>query len=158
DIESRTGKGSYGGILESGWTSLPESWDADPRWSMQHCMLGHVMEWLQEDVGGIRLDPQVPGFQRFVIAPQVVGDLSWCRTSRRTSYGTIRCEWRRTDGRFELDLTVPVNTSASVRLPARSVDDVMEGEVAARDARGVVVEGADPRGVTLRVGSGVFHF
>ncbi len=43
---------SYGSILASGATSLPEQWDGDG--SQLHSMLGHAEEWLFSTVLGIR--------------------------------------------------------------------------------------------------------
>jgi hypothetical protein len=46
-VYARDGLGSYGGILQKGLTALPETWDAtmDGNASLNHCMLGHVLEW-----------------------------------------------------------------------------------------------------------------
>ena len=70
-VYSRTGLGSYGGILAKGLTSLPETWDAmmDGRQSLNHCMLGHVMEWYYGHVGGIRQATNSVGWKEILIAP-----------------------------------------------------------------------------------------
>jgi alpha-L-rhamnosidase len=43
-ILNRTELGSYTFLVNAGWTSLPEAWDADKNSSMNHCMLGHIQE------------------------------------------------------------------------------------------------------------------
>ena len=70
-VYSRDGLGSYGGILKKGLTAMPETWDAmnDGYQSLNHCMLGHVMEWYYGYVAGIRQQPGSVGWKRILIAP-----------------------------------------------------------------------------------------
>ena len=64
-VYARDGLGSYGGILKKGLTALPETWDAmmDGYQSLDHCMLGHVMEWYYGYVAGIRQQPGQRGLE-----------------------------------------------------------------------------------------------
>ncbi|HET6205051.1 MAG TPA: family 78 glycoside hydrolase catalytic domain [Planctomycetota bacterium] len=153
DLATRTGKGSYGGILAGAWTSMPESWDADPRFSMQHCMLGHLLEWLQEDLGGIRPGEE-PGFRRFVVRPDPVGDVAWAETAHISPYGRIACRWRREGRRFALDLEVPVGTAATVFLPAARAEGIRESGRPVREAPGVALVGIEGGRAVLRLGAG----
>jgi hypothetical protein len=116
-IANRTNLGSYGYIVQNLWTSMPEAWDADTGASMNHCMLGHIQEWFLSSVAGIQPDPDHPGFEQFHIAPQPVGDLTWARGSYRSIRGLISSEWTRTSRGFELRVTIPANTLATVWLP-----------------------------------------
>ena len=58
-IYSRENQGSYGYMVKQGLTTLPESWDAKPGTgnSMNHYMLGHLVEWHYAYVAGIRQQP-----------------------------------------------------------------------------------------------------
>ena len=71
-VYSRDVLGSYGGILKKGLTALPETWDAmnDGAQSLNHCMLGHVMEWYYGYVAGIRQQPGGVGWKQVLIAPE----------------------------------------------------------------------------------------
>lgn len=125
-VYSRTGPGSYGGILAKGLTSMPETWDAmmDGNQSLNHCMLGHVMEWFHGYLVGIRPLLKYPGFEQFVIAPEVVGDLTYVKGHYDSLHGRIAAEWQRKGDQFSLQVTVPEGSEALVSIPARSPDAV----------------------------------
>ena len=137
DLAARTNLGSYGFIVNNGWTSMPEAWDADTGASMNHCMLGHIQEWFLGWVAGIRPDPVEPGFATFIIAPCPVGDLTWAHGEFDSLHGRIVSDWRLAEGRFTLNVTVPPNTRAFVHLPVRPGERVLEGGQPAAQAEGV---------------------
>ncbi|MCS7033304.1 MAG: family 78 glycoside hydrolase catalytic domain, partial [Phycisphaerae bacterium] len=56
DLLSRTDPPSYGAQLAAGATTLTEAWDADPRSSQNHFMLGHAEEWLFRHLAGLQID------------------------------------------------------------------------------------------------------
>ena len=105
----------YAYQLKQGATALTESWQAYTDVSNNHLMLGHLMEWLYGGLGGIR--PVAPG--RLVIDPQMVGDVTWARTSLQTAGGPVRCDWTRSpaDGVWTVDVEVPQGYGAEVHLP-----------------------------------------
>lgn len=156
DINSRREPGSYAHMLERGWTSLPESWNVDLGVSLNHCMLGHVQEWFQLFVGGVR--PDEPGFKSFVVRPEPVGDLTWARVTHRSPYGAIACRWERDAHAFTLEVTVPVNTAARVFLPAPEGAVVTEGSAPAERAAGVAFVGRKGDRAVYGIGSGTYRF
>ncbi len=115
----RTSKGSYGGILKKGLTSMPETWDAimDGYQSLNHCMLGHVMEWFYGYVAGIRQAPGSVGWQRVVIGPNP-GPLTWAEGTVGTPRGLITSHWEHRNGRFRLRAVIPPGIQATARLPS----------------------------------------
>ena len=84
--------------LEKGATVLAEAWDTNPASSQNHCMLGHAEEWFYRGLAGIVPDPSSPGFRRFSIRPQIVGDLTWVAASYDSMLGRIACGWERQGG------------------------------------------------------------
>ncbi len=118
-LYSRTGVGSYGGILAKGLTSLPESWDAimNGGCSLNHCMLGHVTEWLYAYVGGIRQRPGTVGWRNVLIAPNP-GELTWAETSLQTPAGRIAAKWRNEAGKFRLEAEIPEGIKATAVFPS----------------------------------------
>jgi hypothetical protein len=123
-IYSREGTGSYGGILKKGLTALPETWDAmmDGYQSLDHCMLGHVMEWFYGYVGGIRQQPGSVGWTNVLIGPNP-GPLTYAETSVNTPRGRIATKWRVAKGVFRLEVEIPPNVKATALMPSgRSVD------------------------------------
>jgi hypothetical protein len=118
-------KPGYGYQLKQGATSLTEAWDADPRSSQNHFMLGQINEWFYRDLAGIRSDPDGPGFRKIIIAPQPVGDLTRVEATLESIRGRIVSRWSKAAGTFSLEIEIPPNTSARVFLPATSVGDVV---------------------------------
>lgn len=146
--------------ITRGATTMWERWDGirpdssfeDPGMnSFNHYAFGAVGDWMYRNIGGIDLDPAVPGYKRARIAPRVGGGLTSARASLETPYGSLATAWRIDGQQFLLDVTVPVNTTAEVTLPNTRVDRVQES--------GRQVEGQQ-RGtdVIVVIGSGQYHF
>ena len=147
---------SWGWWLEQGATTLWEQWNGTE--SRNHIMFGDISAWFYKGLAGINLDPAAPGFKRFVIKPNVVGDLTAARASYESVRGRIVSDWKVVNGRFELTVTIPANTTATVCLPACGADSVREGGKPIAKADGVKfvrVEGGRP---VFEVGSGTYRF
>lgn len=86
--------------------------------SFNHYAYGSVGEWLYGQLCGIRAAE--PGYRKSVIAPKPIEGLSWAEASLETPYGTLSSRWERTGNRYEIRVTVPVNTTAKVILPGSS--------------------------------------
>ena len=72
-----------------------------------------------------------------IIRPYPAGDLTFVKASHQSMYGLISSSWRKSAGKFTLDVTVPPNTSATVWLPARVGAAITESGKAADGAAGV---------------------
>ncbi len=137
DLVTQTNGPGYADQLRRGATSLTEAWDANPASSQNHCMLGHAEEWFYRGLAGINPDPAAPGFKRFSIRPDVVGDLTWVKAHYDSVHGRIASAWERKDGRLRLRVTVPPNTTATLYLPASDAAAVRESNAPASEAPGV---------------------
>jgi alpha-L-rhamnosidase len=118
-VYSRDGLGSYGGILKKGLTALPETWDAmmDGSQSLNHCMLGHVIEWFYGYVAGIRQAPGSVGWKQVLIAPNP-GPLEHAEATLATPAGRIAVGWRVQDGELRLEAEIPEGVNATAILPS----------------------------------------
>jgi len=118
-VYGRAGKGSYGGILSKGLTSLPETWDAtmDGYQSLNHCMLGHVMEWFYGYVAGIRQPAGSVGWQRVLIAPNP-GALASAEAALQTPRGRVASRWRKDGAAFRLEAEIPQGVEAEALMPS----------------------------------------
>lgn len=125
-IYARTERGSYGYMVKSGLTSLPESWDAQPGGgnSMNHCMLGHLVEWHFAHVAGLHQADGDVGWKRVVVEPNP-GDLDAAEASFVSPSGPIRVAWQSDRGpnttSFRLSVELPDGVEAEVRLPDGTV-------------------------------------
>lgn len=106
----------FGYLLDAKNSTLWESWNGDG--SRCHPMFGSVVEWFYSGIAGIKADPVNAGMKHFVIEPKPVSDLSYCKSSYNSLYGKIRSEWKKNaDGKLQILIEVPENTSASFVLP-----------------------------------------
>jgi alpha-L-rhamnosidase len=107
-----------------GATTVWERWDSmlpdgsinpGEMTSFNHYALGAVADWMHRTIGG--LTAAEPGYRHIEIRPHPGGGLTHCRTSHITPYGLAECAWKIDNGKFDLDVIVPTNTTAYVTLP-----------------------------------------
>ncbi len=154
---------SWGYMLGKGATTIWELWNgdtADPGMnSGNHVMLiGDLGVWLYAYLGGIRPDPQEPGFHRIVLRPVLPADLSFVETSHESMYGRIESKWKREGDRLTWKVTVPPNTSAVAYVPAREGAAVLESGRAAEQAQGIRFVRREGRAAVYEIGSGEYSF
>jgi alpha-L-rhamnosidase len=133
---------SWGYMIEKGATTVWELWNgdtADPAMnSGNHLMLvGDLITWFYEYLAGIQPDPARPGFKHIIMCPHPVGDLQYVRATHRSPYGLIESDWRRERGVFFWNVTIPVNSTGTIYVPASSGAAVLEGKAPASRARGL---------------------
>lgn len=120
----------YGFQIKFGLTTLTEQWDPRKGNSWNHFMLGQIEEWFYQSLAGIKADPKNPGFKHFFIQPEVVGDMTFAKADYQSVYGKIVSSWEKKDGKFILQVEIPVNTSASIKLPVAAGTEVkVNGQV-----------------------------
>ena len=154
---------SWGYMIERGATTIWELWNgdtADPEMSSSNhvMLLGDVITWMFEYLAGIRPDPANPGFKHIVLRPDMPRGLTQARATYDSVYGRIVSDWRIDGDRFAWKVTVPVNTTATVYVPARDVADVSEGGKPAIEAGGVTLLRMESGRAVLSVASGDYAF
>ena len=128
---------SWGYMVQNGATTIWELWNgdkADPSMnSGNHVMLlGDLITWMFEYVGGIRNTEGSVGFKHVSINPAFeIPELSYANVSYETPYGCIKSNWRKSLTNYEWDITIPCNTTATITLPD---------------------------GKTIKIGSGTYHY
>lgn len=146
---------SWGYMVENGATTIWELWNgntADPTMnSGNHVMLiGDLVVWFYEYLAGIAPDDAQPGFKHIIMKPRPVGDLKFVKATHNSPYGLISSEWHRNGNRFDWHVEIPANTTATVYVPAASLENVKaEGLKPARLEAGAAV---------FEIGSGKYHF
>jgi alpha-L-rhamnosidase len=155
---------SWGYEVENGATTIWERWDsytkdkgffAPAMNSYSHYSFGAVAEWMFRRLAGI--DTDGAGFRKLTIAPGPPSPgsnanqkpIDWVKAEYRSVRGTIAVSWRRTAAGFELDATIPANTTATVAIPAAGPVPSQPGAVfrEMRDGR-----------AWMAVESGTYHF
>jgi len=124
---------SWGFMLDQGATTIWERWDGYVKGrgfqkplmnSFNHWALGAVGEWMWRNIAGLHPDESKPGWKHFTVAPLPGGGVTWASGTYESIRGTIISHWRINEGKFTLDVTVPPNTTATIRLPASYAKNV----------------------------------
>jgi alpha-L-rhamnosidase len=156
---------SWGYMLSRGGTTIWERWDGiRPDGSLQdagmnsfnHYGLGSIGDWLYDVVGG--LAPQEAGYKKILVSPST-GELASASSSVKTPYGPAKTAWSKdAEGRLTIDVDVPVNARADVRVPLTDGQQVFESGKPAGEQPGVVYKGTANGIATYEVGSGSYRF
>ena len=152
DMNFRNDVPGYGFQLKKGATALTESWPALEVVSNNHLMLGHIMEWFYTGLGGIKQEENSVAFRNMIIRPEIVGDITWVKSSLRSPYGTIRSNWEKEDNHLEMTVEIPSNTTATICFPTHK-----ETSITMNGTKAVVSKTADGKFCT-KVGSGSYLF
>ena len=113
-VATQTSFPSWGYWRENGATSLWEHWKLDAR-SRGHYFLGTIDDWLFADVAGLR--PLAPGWQRIGIHPALTAWLDRAQADTMTPFGRTAVAWSHKSGKLQLDVDVPLGSTAEVRVP-----------------------------------------
>ncbi len=124
-VATQTSYPSYGYMVSTGSTALTEYWDgANGTGSQDHFMLGAIKDWFSSNLGGIQADSSAVAYNKLVIRPAVVGNLNQASSTYNTPYGQASSSWTRMGSTLQLQVTVPVNTTATVQLPVNPVHPI----------------------------------
>jgi alpha-L-rhamnosidase len=114
----------YGRWLELGSTTTREQWSEEG--SHNHPMFGGGLVWYYRKLAGMNADPETPGYKHIIFKPQPAGDLTYAKYYNQTSYGEAGIHWKKENGQFSMQVTVPVGCWATVYVPLMNEKRVME--------------------------------
>jgi alpha-L-rhamnosidase len=153
--------------ITMGATTIWERWDGmRPDGSFQdaemnsfnHYAYGAIGDWLYRVVAGIGIDPERPGYKHIIIHPMPGGELTSAAASHRSMYGVIESSWKIENGVFQLTISIPPNTTATICLEDISVGDVRESGKLLKDSFGISEFEQEDGLLKIVVGSGVYQF
>lgn len=163
EIASQKDYPSWGYMIEHGATTIWELWNgntADPTMnSGNHVMLvGDLVIWFYENLAGIKADPDQPGFKHIIMKPTPVGDLTFVKATHNSPYGLISSEWHKDGNKFDWQVQIPANTTATICVPAKNIASVTEdGQPISKSLDVQFLRTEDDR-VVFEIGSGKYHF
>jgi len=108
---------SWGYMKNNDATTIWEMWEKDlPGHSLLHSSYLYPGAWMIEGVGGIK--SSAPGYTTFIIQPPLPQDtkLTWANTSFDSPVGMIKSNWKRVDGKLLMEINVPVNSKAILKV------------------------------------------
>lgn len=120
-------------------------------------MLGHLMEWLFNGIGGISQTDSSIAWKEVCINPQRVNSVNHADTSFESPYGGITCNWRQTENLYILEVTIPANSNAIVHLPTADAARAVEYGMPLSEQGLEKIETVNGE-LLVKVGSGHYHF
>jgi alpha-L-rhamnosidase len=123
----QTGCPSWLYPVTMGATTVWERWDSmlpdgginpGTMTSFNHYALGAVADWLHRRVAG--LAPAEPGYRTIAVRPLPGPGLDHASARHLTPYGEAAVSWRRSGGRYSIEVVVPVGATAVVHVPGES--------------------------------------
>ena len=151
--------------VKMGATTIWERWDGektdstfqDPGMnSFNHYAYGAIGDWMYRVSAGI--ETMGPGYKHIVIQPHPTQKLEYSKASFESSYGTISSGWEKKDGKVIVKVSIPVNTTATIILPATIQEKVTEsGKPLSQNAYLKDIKAAD-KNLSMQAGSGDYVF
>lgn len=109
---------SWGFWFANGADTMWEMWETTAR-SRNHYFHGTVVQWLIEDLAGLRCGDH--GWRTFEVRPQPLGDLTQMGHAVDTIRGRASSHWTRRGTDFRLEVEVPFGATATVTVPGGHV-------------------------------------
>ncbi len=155
-IMNQTTYPGWGYMLSQGATTFWEQWNG--YWSLIHSCFTSPGGWFHQGLAGIRPDPSDPGFKKIIVKPAVVGDLTWVKAHYDSLYGRIVSNWKIETAKLTMEVTIPVNTTATVYVPAKDAVGVTESGKSVSKAKGVHFLRMENGAAVYEVESGHYRF
>jgi alpha-L-rhamnosidase len=113
---------------------------------------------MHEYLAGIGPNPNQPGFKHIIMRPHPVGDLRSAAATYRAAYGRIVSAWKRDGARFTWNVEIPPNTTATLHVPAKKMEDVTESGKPAAKRAGLKYLGLSDGRAIFQLESGKYTF
>lgn len=114
---------SWGWWMVNGATTFYENWNIEAMrdLSLNHIMFGEINAWFYKALGGIKPDPEHPGFKNILLKPNFVEGLDQFSAEHDGPYGKIVSSWEKKDNAVTYKVAIPPNSSATVTLHGENV-------------------------------------
>lgn len=151
--------------VKMGATTIWERWDGQKTDStfqdagmnsFNHYAYGAIGDWMYRVSAG--LETLTPGYRHLLIQPHPTDKLDYSRASFESPYGTASSGWERKDGKIQISVTVPVNARATILLPAKTIDLVVESGAPLQTNKNFKNVSAEGSVVRVEAGSGNYVF
>lgn len=116
---SQTNYPSYGNMVKNGATSVWETWEGTG--SQAHGGLGCFDFWLYQELAGIHPTDK-GGFKEFKISPYFADEIDYVNAEYLTNHGYLKVNWKRSENKILLYITVPFNTTAYIDVNDKQIE------------------------------------
>ncbi|WP_124981033.1 alpha-L-rhamnosidase [Nonlabens xiamenensis] len=157
---------SWGFSIENGSTSIWERWNsftkndaenADLNAAMNsfsHYAFGSVAEWMYQYAAGI--DTKDYGYNEITIEPAIDPAMDFIEASTNTIHGKVASRWEIKGKKFEMTITIPVNTTAHVVIPTDRPNRVKINSRSLNKIQDLTPSQQDTNKLTVNLGSGTY--
>ncbi len=130
--------------VKMGATTIWERWDGiKPDGSFQtpgmnsfnHYAYGAIGDWMYRVMSGLDTDENRPGYKALVIKPYLNDRMEYASSEYNTGYGKAKSAWKKSLNTTNFDIEIPVNTTATIILPAIGIDKIKEGNISIIDLK-----------------------
>jgi alpha-L-rhamnosidase len=154
-MNQRTRPG-YGWWVEQGATTTWEQWGGGG--SRNHPMFGGGITWFYRKLAGMNTDPGHPGYRNIIFRPQPAGNLEFASYSNLTPYGSAGIYWKKENGGFFMDVTVPPGCTATCYIPVTGNDKIRESGKILKRSGNILFQGNENGYVVYKITSGEYKF
>jgi len=153
--------------VTKGATTIWERWDgirtngdfqAVTMNSFNHYAYGAIGDWMYRVMAGLDSDPAAPGYKKIRIAPHIGGGFTQAAAGYQTPYGRVSSGWKLEYGQLIVEVEIPANTTATLRMPCTKAGSVSESRQALSQVSDIQVLGQENEYVLLKLGSGRYRF
>jgi alpha-L-rhamnosidase len=148
--------------ITMGATTIWERWDTqkpdgtiiEGMNSFNHYAYGAIGEWLYTHVGGLKIDPEIPGYKHILFEPNPGGGLTAANAEFQSLYGSIKSNWKIDQKIFNYEVVIPPNTTGTVSLKGATSSTLkLNGSVLPAEILKVQDDG-----IQVNLGSGIYQF
>ncbi|MDD7885131.1 alpha-L-rhamnosidase [Flavivirga sp. 57AJ16] len=161
-----------------GATTIWERWDGQkPNGDFQtpsmnsfnHYAYGAIGDWMYKILGGINTSEKVNevGYKKIILTPYINNNLllksdlkdqlTYVNADLNSCYGKISSHWKKSGDHIKINITIPVNTTAELHIPADTIEKVFEGKSKISDSKDIEIIGTTVSSVIVVVGSGTYN-
>jgi len=153
--------------VKMGATTIWERWDGQKTDSsfedagmnsFNHYAYGAIGDWLYRVAAGIDTYDSAPGYKKIRIMPHPSDSLAYMNADLDTYYGHIASHWKHEGGHLTLDVSIPVNTTATIYIPATGEAAIRESGQPLSAHPEIKVIGHENNHTVIEAGSGNYHF
>lgn len=153
--------------VKMGATTIWERWDGiKPDGSFQtpgmnsfnHYAYGAIGDWMYRVMVGLDTEEDGIAYKKIRIKPHIGGGFGHASASYQTLYGKLSSGWKFENEKLIIDAEIPANTTATIYIPAKSVEAVMENGNALSASKDIQVAGQTSEYIMLKIGSGKYKF
>ena len=92
--------------------------------SFNHYAYGAIGDWMYRVSAGI--ETMGPGYKHLILQPHPSNKLTYSKASFESSYGTVASGWERKGTKMIVNVKIPANCVATIKLPVNSGSKVTE--------------------------------